>query len=46
MVIVGAPNDTDRMPSALPATSHERRVSTDPALPVVLPPNVAAVIAD
>jgi hypothetical protein len=44
-VIVGAPNDTDSTPSALPATSHERRVSIVTADPAGRPDNVALAIS-
>jgi hypothetical protein len=32
MVIIGAPKEIDRMPSAVIATSQERRVSSEPAV--------------
>ncbi len=43
MVIIGAPNETERMPSAVSATSHERRVSSD--APAARPLADAIVIA-
>src|ERR1700730_554081 len=45
MVMIGAPNETERMPSAVTATTQERRVSMVPAAVVPRPATDAVVIA-